>query len=295
MIKIGISGGECDSAGELLRILINHPDVDLKWIESHSLAGHRVENRHHGLLGEFSTTFVAHGELSEIDLLFACAPRAFSTDSDVNLPMIVDLTGNNRIEQQGGGWVYGLPELNRRRIVHDCRRVACPSALADAVALALLPPARNLLLAGSIDVECHLPHGISHDGVRGELQQAVAALQQSFDGDINLSIMPADSGRALRTVVSLDCNIEVDMVRQLFEEYYDDHNLTHVVTRDIDSRDVVNTAKALIYISRADNGRLLITTMLDPVVKGGAGCAVHNMNLLCGLHERVGLALKALA
>lgn len=289
MIKTGITGGESAAAGELIRILINHPDVDLRWVESHPLSGRRVEHEHKGLTGELEMVFTSHGDTGEVDLVFACGDNEPAGDH----LRVVTLHDSHLLDDNQETYVYGLPEVNRRRTVHDCYRVACPSPVATAIALALLPLAKNLMLADDIRADVLVSNDARPSALTAdELRLVIGRLQLSHDGSVDVHIIGTDEPRVCRAIVTLDCACDLQIIKELFVNYYDDHNLTHVASRPVDSRDVTNTAKALIYIERDDDRRLKITTVLDPALKGAAGAAVHNMNLLFGLHERVGLALK---
>ena len=144
MIKAGIIGGAGYTAGELLRLLLNHPDVDIKWVNSSSNAGNKVANVHQGLIGETDLVFTDQTPWEEIDVLFCCTPhgetRKFMESHEVPQELrIIDLSTDYRIEDGSHEFVYGLPELNRKRIVRGATRVANPGCFATAIQLALLP------------------------------------------------------------------------------------------------------------------------------------------------------------
>ena len=288
MIKVGVTGGETPIAGELVRILINHPDVVITWIESESLSGRRVDSEYRGLIGEMEMTFTDNGCEDDVDLVFSCDGKPTSSER----VLTIDLTQRHVIERDGEPWIYGLPEMNRKRLVHDQTHVACPGALAYAIALALIPLAKNLMLGGKITAQCRVARPFAGDPVP-ELRQVLSQLQLSFNGELDIAIEPVDDVRECEVTVSLANSIELELIHQLYDDHYDDHNLTHRAMRPVDKRDVEGTAKCLLHIARENEGSISICSVLDPVIKGSAGLAVHNMNLLCGLHERVGLALKA--
>lgn len=289
MIKTGITGGETPIAGELVRILINHPDVVITWIESEPLAGRRVDNEYHGLIGELEMSFTQQGDEDEVDLVFSCDGKPTARQG----LLTVDLTQRHVIERDDEPWIYGLPEMNRKRLVHDQSHVACPGALAYTIALALIPLARNLMLGGTITARCKVARHLAAQDPVTELQQVMSQLQLSFNGSFDINVEPSDNERECVAVVTLENNIELELIHQLYDSYYDDHNLTHRAMRPVDMRDAEGTAKCLLYITRNQDGKLEVTSVADAVIKGSAGVAVHNMNLLCGLHERVGLTLKA--
>ena len=319
MIKAGIIGGAGYTAGELLRLLLNHPDVDIKWVNSSSNAGNKVANVHQGLIGETDLVFTDQTPWEEIDVLFCCTPhgetRKFMESHEVPQELrIIDLSTDYRIEDGSHEFVYGLPELNRKRIVRGATRVANPGCFATAIQLALLPLAKNLMLNSDIHVTAITgstgagvkPSATSHFSWRNdnvsiykpfkhqhlaEIKQSLKSLQNSFDADINFIPVRGCFSRGIMAIVYMDCPIELDEIKKLYEEYYEDHNFTFVTDKAPDLKDVVNTNKCILHLEKVD-GKLLITSVIDNLVKGASGQAVHNMNLLFGLQERVGLRLK---
>ena len=319
MIKAGIIGGAGYTAGELLRLLLNHPDVEIKWVNSSSNAGNKVANVHQGLIGETDLVFTDQTPWEEIDVLFCCTPhgetRKFMESHEVPQELrIIDLSTDYRIEDGTHEFVYGLPELNRKRIVRGATRVANPGCFATAIQLALLPLAKNLMLNSDIHVTAITgstgagvkPSATSHFSWRNdnvsiykpfkhqhlaEIKQSLKSLQNSFNADINFIPVRGCFSRGIMAIVYMDCPIELDEIKKLYEEYYDDHNFTFVPDKAPALKDVVNTNKCILHLEKVE-GKLLITSVIDNLVKGASGQAVHNMNLLFGLHERVGLRLK---
>lgn len=319
MIRAGIIGGAGYTAGELLRLLINHPDVEIAWIHSTSNAGNPIVDVHQGLIGETDLRFTSDTDFSAIDVLFCCTPhgetRKFIEANTIPDDLrIIDLSTDYRIEDDTHDFVYGLPELNRKRIVRGARHIANPGCFATAIQLALLPLAKNLLLNSDIHVTAITgstgagvkPSTTSHFSWRNnnvsiykpfrhqhlaEIRQSLTQLQQSFKADINFIPVRGCFARGIMAIVYVDCPVSLEQVRKLYEEYYDDHNFTFITDKAPDLKDVVNTNKCIIHLDKVDD-KLLITTVIDNLVKGASGQAVHNMNLLFGLHERIGLALK---
>lgn len=319
MIKAGIIGGAGYTAGELIRLLINHPDVEIVWVNSASNAGNLITDVHQGLTGEIDLRFTSETPLDKIDVLFCCTPhgdtRKFMESHDVPEELrIIDLSTDYRIEDGTHDFVYGLPELNRKRIVRGAKRVANPGCFATAIQLALLPLAKNLLLNNTIHVTAITgstgagvkPGPTSHYSWRNnnvsiykpfkhqhlaEIRQSLGQLQSSFKADIDFLPMRGPFARGIMAAVYLDCPLDIEHLRKLYEEYYDDHNFTFIVDKAPDLKDVVNTNKCIIHIDKIDD-KVLITSVIDNLLKGASGQAVHNMNLLFGLHERVGLQLK---
>lgn len=318
MIKAGIIGGAGYTAGELIRLLLNHPDVEICWINSSSNAGNQVADVHQGLIGETYLKFTSDADLDSIDILFCCTPhgetRKFMESASIpeNLK-IIDLSTDYRKEDESHDFIYGLPELNRKRIIMG-KHVANPGCFATAIQLALLPLAKNLMLNSSIHVNAITgstgagvkPSTTSHFSWRNdnisiykpfnhqhlaEIKQSLSQLQSSFKADINFIPVRGCFARGIFATIYLECPIELDEIKKLYETYYEDHNFTFVSDKMPDLKDVVNTNKCILHLSKEGN-KLLIVSVIDNLLKGASGQAVHNMNLLFGLHERVGLALK---
>ena len=321
MIKAGIIGGAGYTAGELIRLLIDHPDVDLKWVHSSSNAGNRVDSVHQGLIGETKLVFTADTDFSNVDVLFFCTPHGESKRFLESHPealelKIVDLSQDYRIADGNHDFIYGLPEMNRKYIIRG-RHVANPGCFATAIQLALLPLARNLLLNDDIHVTAITgstgagvkPSATSHYSWRNdnvsiykpfrhqhlaEILQTLSTLQTSFNSEIDFLPVRGCFSRGILAAVYLKCPVEVEEVKKLYKEYYSDHNFTFLSDRMPDLKDVVNTNKCILHVTKED-GKLLVVSVIDNLLKGASGQAVHNMNLLFGLHELTGLRLKASA
>ena len=322
MIRVGIIGGAGYTAGELIRLLLNHPDVSISWIHSTSNAGNLVADIHQGLYGESELRFTSETKWDEIDVLFCCTPhgetRRFMESNTVPEELkIIDLSTDYRIEDGSHDFIYGLPELNRKRVVRGGKHVANPGCFATAIQLALLPLAKNLLLNSDVHVTAITgstgagvkPSATSHYSWRNdnisiykpfrhqhlaEIKQSLKQLQNSFNSEIEFIPVRGCFSRGIFVSAYLDCAVELDEIRRLYDEYYSDHNFTFVIDRMPDLKDVVNTNKCLLHLEKID-GKLLIISVIDNLLKGASGQAVHNMNLLFGLHERTGLMLKGSA
>ena len=323
MIKTGIIGGSGHRAGELLRLLINHPDVEIIWVHNPSAAGRNVGEIHHGLTGETSLSFTSDIDLDSIDVACCCLPKGKSAEllSDITLPeklRFIDLSSDFRTScGDESDFVYGLSELNRKPMVRGALHVATPGSVAMAVELALLPLAKNLLLnspihitaiTGTTDTET-APESVidfeyRHDNVSlsrafvhpqlDEITNTLRSLQASFSAPINLLSFGGSFPRGTLVAAYMTTPVAIEQLTKLYEEYYDDHNFTFIVNHPVDIKDVTNTNKCLIRLEKIDD-RLLITAAIDNLLKGASGNAVHCMNLLFGLHERVGLMLKGSA
>lgn len=321
MIRAGIIGGAGYTAGELLRLLINHPDVEVAWVHSTSNAGNPVTDIHQGLIGETFLRFSDTTPWEEIDVVFFCTPhgqsRTFIKENDIPADVkIIDLSNDFRLhdDDPANDFVYGLPEINRKPMVRGARHVANPGCFATAIQLALLPLAKNRLIKNDIHVTAITgstgagvkPSATSHYSWRNdnvsvykpfrhqhlaEITQTMRELQPDFDAEINFVPVRGCFSRGIMAIVYLDIDEDLDTIRQLYEEAYSDHSFTFITDKQPDLKDVVNTNKCVIHIEKID-GKLLITSVIDNLLKGASGTAVHNMNLLFGLSERTGLHLK---
>lgn len=318
MIKVGIIGGAGYTAGELIRLLLNHPDAEIIFINSSSNAGNKVTDVHAGLYGETDMTFTGNLPLDEIDLLFFCTAHGDTKKFIESHPIpdslrIIDLSQDYRIVSPSHEFIYGLPELNRRAICKS-KYVANPGCFATGIQLALLPLAKHLMLNQSIHVNAITgstgagvkPSATSHFSWRNnnisvykpfehqhlaEIRQSLSQLQNSFNTSIDFIPVRGDFTRGIFTTAYMDCKIELEEIKKIYNEYYGDHSFTFVVDENPDLKQVVNTNKCLLYLQKTA-GKLLIISVIDNLLKGASGQAVHNMNLLFNLEETVGLHLK---
>ena len=321
MIKAGIIGGAGYTAGELIRLLLNHPDVELMFVNSSSNAGNRLSAVHAGLYGETEMSFTTNLPLQEIDVLFCCSAHGDTKKfiESNHLPeklKIIDLSQDYRMASPTHAFVYGLPELNRRAICKS-KYVANPGCFATGIQLALLPLAKHLMLNNSIHVNAITgstgagvkPSPTAHFSWRDnnisvykpfehqhllEIRQSLTQLQHSFRSPIHLIPLRGNFARGIFTTAYMDCKMEIDDIKKIYTDYYDDHSFTFVVNENPDLKQVINTNKCLLYLQKIE-GKLLIISVIDNLLKGASGQAVHNMNLLFNLEETVGLHLKASA
>ena len=318
MIRVGIIGGAGYTAGELIRLLLVHPEVEIVFIHSSSNAGNRITDVHAGLLGETDLLFTEEMPFEEIDLLFFCTAHGDTRKflgSHV-LPdelKVIDLSMDFRIKGNDHDFIYGLPELNRRNTCKS-RYVANPGCFATCIELRLLPLAKEHLLKGDISVNAITgstgagvkPQASTHFSWRNdnisrykpfehqhlpEIMQSLKQLQPDYDGEIDFIPYRGGFARGIFATIVVKCDLDIETLYKLYESYYDRDSFTHIVNTPIDLKQVVNTNKCLIHLEKHGN-RLLITSIIDNLLKGASGQAVHNMNLLFGLAETVGLQLK---
>lgn len=323
-IKAGIVGGAGYTGGEMLRILVNHPNVEIVFAHSKSNAGNYVYEVHTDLLGDTDMKFVS--ELSnDIDVLFLCVGHGDAKKFLAATPIpdhvkIIDLSQDFRLTQNSTlntrNFVYGLPELNRDDI-KLAKNVANPGCFATCLQLGLLPLAAKGLLNSEVHItgttgstgagqslsgtthfswrndNLSIYKAFEHQHLR-EVNQSVKLLQAGFNHPINFVPYRGDFTRGIIASIYIDCELSGDEASQLFEDYYAGHPFTHVTKRNIDLKQVVNTNKCIVQVAKHGN-KLLITSIIDNLLKGASGQAVQNMNLLFGLDESAGLRLKATA
>ena len=316
MVKVGIIGGAGYTAGELIRLLINHPEVEVTFIHSSSNAGNLVSDIHGGLFGECTLRFDAEYDLSAIDVLFLCsahgASAKFMEENEIPSSLkIIDLAQDFRDEHDG--FTYGLPEMQREKIKGSAR-IANPGCFATAIQLALLPLAKAQLLSEEVHITAITgstgagvkPSSTTHFSWRTdnistykafehqhliEIGRNIRLLQPSYDKTLNFVPMRGDFARGILASVYTECALSSEEAVALYNDYYADAAFTFVAAKNIDLKQVVNTNKALIYVAKYGT-KLHIVSALDNLLKGASGQAVQNMNLICGFDEAEGLHLK---
>ncbi len=316
MIKVGIIGGAGYTAGELLRILLNHPQVEITFVNSSSNAGNKLYDVHEGLFGETEMTFTDELPLDQIDAMFICSGHGDSKKflESHNVPAnvkIIDLSQDYRNESDG--FVYGLPEVNRERI-KKANKLANPGCFATAIQIGLLPLAANGLLKGEVHTNGITgstgagvkPGATSHFSWRNnnisiykafthqhllEINQTLHLLQPSFDKEINFLPVRGDFARGIFVSSYTECELSIEEIQNLYKGFYKDAAFTYVMDANPDLKQVVNTNKGIVHVEKHGN-KVLIISLIDNLLKGASGQAVQNFNLMFGLEETMGLKLK---
>ncbi|MBQ7194444.1 MAG: N-acetyl-gamma-glutamyl-phosphate reductase [Bacteroidales bacterium] len=337
MIKIGIIGGAGYTAGELIRLLVNHPQAQIAWVHSESNAGNPLASVHAGLLGETDMKFTDNADLSSVDVLFMCGAHGRSAEfwasraagaatTGLAIPAglkVIDLAQDFRDESEG--FIYGLPEWQRARIA-AAGRVANPGCFATAIQLALLPLAGAGLLNSEVNVTAITgstgagvkPSATTHFSWRTdnlsaykvfehqhllEIRRNLAALAAgttaaayaaAAEPQINFVPVRGDFARGIFATVYTDCPLSEEDAAALYKNKYSDAAFTFVSDAPVDLKQVVNTNKCILHVEK-HGSKLVITSVIDNLLKGASGQAVQNMNLMCGLDEKAGLHLKASA
>lgn len=319
MIKIGIIGGAGYTAGEVLRILLNHPEAEIHFVNSLSNAGNKLYSVHEGLFGETEMNFTDQLPLNEVDAIFICSghgdSKKFLEANDVPSKVkIIDLSQDFRDESNG--FVYGLPEVNRERI-KGANKVANPGCFATAIQLGILPLAANGLIKSEIHTNGITgstgagvkPSSTSHFSWRNnnisiykafthqhliEINRTMKLLQPSFTQEINFLPLRGDFPRGIFVSSYTECDLSEEELVALYKEFYKDAKFTFVMDQNLDLKQVVNTNKAIVHVEKHGN-KVLAVSAIDNLLKGASGQAVQNFNLMFGLDETCGLKLKSLA
>ena len=318
MIRVGIIGGAGYTAGELIRLLLIHPEVEIKFIHSSSNAGNPITDVHAGLHGETDLVFTDEMPFEEIDLLFFCTAhgdtRKFIESNTLPDELkVIDLSMDYRIKSNDHDFIYGLPELNRRNTCKS-RYVANPGCFATAIQIGLLPLAANGLLKGEVHTNGITgstgagvkPGATSHFSWRNnnisiykafnhqhliEINQTLKQLQPGFDHAINFLPVRGDFARGIFVSSYIDCDLEIEEIEKIYKEFYKDAAFTFVMDANPDLKQVVNTNKGIVHVEKHGN-KLLVISIIDNLLKGASGQAVQNFNLMFGLEENCGLRLK---
>ena len=318
MKKVGIIGGGGYTAGELLRLLVHHPEVELTVVESGSQSGKAIAEVHDDLVGDTDLKFVgaAGAKLDELDAVFLCMGHGISrgwveSHRPKKSTLVVDLSTDYRMDES---WVYGLPEINREAI-RGAKRIANPGCFATAIQLALLP----LASAGLAEGEVHI-NGITGSTGAGQSpsptthfswRNANVSVYKAFDhqhlaeigrsakkvgrmatGGLNFLPVRGPFARGILVTCYLDTTASQEELRAIFREFYQGAAFTHLTDEPINLKQVVNTNKGLVYVEKHGD-KVLVTSAIDNLLKGASGQAVQNMNLALGLPETMGLRLKA--
>lgn len=321
LIKVGIIGGAGYTAGELLRLLLNHPAVEIVFVNSESNAGNLITDVHAGLWGETDLRFTDQLPFEDVDVVYFCFGHGKSTQflAEHYIPAdvrIIDLAQDFRLAADDNDYVYGLPELNGLQL-QGAQHVANPGCFATCIQLGLLPLAANGWLDGDISVNAITgstgagvkPSATTHFSWRTgnlsiykafrhqhipEIMQSLHRLQPSFDGAVDFIPYRGDFPRGIFATLVARCDKSEDEIIEAYKNFYAEASFTHYIDRPLDLKQVVNTNKCLVHVEKYGE-KVLVTSCIDNLLKGASGQAVQNMNLMFGLEETAGLRLKPVA
>ena len=319
-VSIGILGAAGYTGGELIRILLNHPQAEIVFAHSESNAGNLVSDVHEGLIGDTELRFSLDCPFDQVDVVFLCfghgKSKQFLKEHEIPESVkIIDLAQDFRITGEHD-FVYGLPETHRSTIV-GCQHLANPGCFATCIQLAMLPALKAGIISGDIHVNGitgstgagQKPGATTHFSWRNdnisvykifthqhllEINQTVQELCPGYEGRVLFIPQRGCFTRGIFVTAYAKCDLPLEEVQRIYADYYRDAAFTHFVTKSPDMKQVVNTNKALVYVEKYED-QLLMISCIDNLLKGAVGQAVQNMNLMFGLDERMGLQLKASA
>ncbi len=320
MIKIGILGAAGYTGGELIRLLLNHPEAEIVFANSESNAGNLVSDVHEGLIGDTDLKFTDQMPFDDVDVIFFCFGHGKSEQflKEHTIPAkvkIIDLAQDFRIKGSHD-YVYGLPEINKSEIA-KAQHVANPGCFATCIQLGLLPAAKLGLLKYDVAVNAitgstgagQKPGATTHFSWRNnnlsiykpfthqhlaEIRQSLKQVQGHLDVDIDFIPYRGDFARGIFCTEVIRTKANAEGVIEGYKDFYRNAAFTHYSEKAIDLKQVVNTNKCLVHIDAFEN-KLLVTTAIDNLLKGAVGQAVQNMNIMFGIDEKAGLRLKASA
>lgn len=318
MIKVGIIGGAGYTAGELIRILVNHPEVELTFIQSTSNAGKPIFEVHKDMIGELDLNFTKEIDPT-VDVIFICSGHGKTQEflSSNKLPehiKLIDLSNDFRLKSDSHDFVYGLPELNLKDI-QKAKRLSNPGCFATAIQLGLLPLAQKGEIVEDVHVNAitgstgagQQPGRTTHYSWRnnnvsiykafshqhlGEINQSVKQLQEGFEHEIKFLPVRGNFSKGIFASLYTTCTASEEEIKQWYKDYYKDAAFVHMMDEAPDMKQVINTNKCLIHVEKHEN-TVLITSVIDNLIKGASGQAVQNMNLMFGLDQKTGLNLKS--
>ncbi|WP_339902581.1 N-acetyl-gamma-glutamyl-phosphate reductase [uncultured Cyclobacterium sp.] len=319
MIKTAVVGAAGYTGGELLRLLVHHPNVDLLWIHSNSQKGKKLEEVHPDLIGDASLSFTDEIDPNNLDLVFLCLPHGQAKPFlekhafDANIK-IIDLSTDFRDESNG--FVYGLPEVNREKI-KAAQKIANPGCFATGVQLSLVPAIQQNWIKSSLHVTgitgstgagkklsetTHFSQRnqnvsvyklFTHQHLK-EINQTFRQLTPQFDQQVLFVPYRGNFSRGIWVTAYFPYEGSLEEAYEVYAKFYQDAAYTYVSKNDIDLKQVVNTNKCLVHLKK-EAGQLVIYSAIDNLLKGASGQAVQNMNLAFGLDEKTGLQLKSTA
>lgn len=337
MVKIGILGAAGYTGGELIRLLLNHPETEIVFANSESNAGNLVSDVHEGLIGDTDLCFTDQMPFDKVDVVFFCfghgKSEAFLKEHTIpDNVKIIDLAQDFRIKGNHD-YVYGLPEIYRKEIA-ACKHLANPGCFATCIQEGLLPLAKAGLLTHDVAVNAitgstgagQKPGSTTHFSWRNNnfsvyklfthqhlheicqtlndlrpvsAPRAVDTLDEGYESDgITIDFIPyrGDFARGIFCTEVVTCDVAPDQeaIVRLYKEFFKDAVFTHYSDKPLDLKQVVNTNKALVHVE-VFGRKIVVTSIIDNLLKGAVGQAVQNMNIMFGLDEKAGLNLKATA
>lgn len=322
MIKAGIIGGAGYTAGELIRLLIHHPGAEIDFVFSTSNAGNKIYAVHEDLIGQTELSFSSEVNV-DVHVVFLCLGHGNSntflqSNTFSNGTKIIDLSNDFRLKDDavlhGKEFVYGLPELQKNKI-ENASNIANPGCFATAIQLGILPLAKNGFLKNDVHINATTgatgagisPSATTHFSWRdnnfsvykafthqhlGEISESLQLLQPDYNNDLLFIPNRGNFSRGIFASIYTDFDGSLEEAYTMYESYYKHAEFTFVTKQNVHLKQVVNTNNCFIHLDKHKN-KLLITSVIDNLLKGASGQAIQNMNLIFGLEETLGLNLKS--
>jgi N-acetyl-gamma-glutamyl-phosphate reductase len=316
-IKAGIIGATGYTGGELIRVLLQHPNTEIAFCFSRSKNGVPISTIHQDIF--YTELYFTDQIQKDIDVLFLCLPHGeampfLESNKFLENTKIIDLSNDFRLKKNAQDFVYGLPELNKEKI-YKAQKIANPGCFATTIQLALLPLAKHQLLQGEIHVSATTGSTgagtgfseTSHFTWRNnnfstyktlthqhldEINESLTELQKSYNQALYFVPYRGSFTRGILATTIISCDKDIDSIYDIYESYYKNEPFISIAKKNIHLKQVVNTNYCLIYLEKQGN-KLIIVSATDNLLKGASGQAVQNMNLIFGLEETTGLKLKA--
>ncbi|MDB4595535.1 MAG: N-acetyl-gamma-glutamyl-phosphate reductase [Flavobacteriaceae bacterium] len=320
-IKVGIVGGSGYTGGELIRLLINHPNVDISFINSKTYTGKKVVDIHKDLIGELEMKFI--GKIKDCDVMFLCLghnkSEEFLRKTFINRKTkIIDLSQDYRLEKSFIGddekrdFIYGLPELYKNEI-KTAKNISNPGCFATAIEISLIPSIEKKYIHGEVHTNAItgstgagvVPSKTTHFSWRNNnvsnynvfnhrhLNEIYLHLNQICN-EVKINFIPirGNFSRGIFCTSYFKSDVTVEEINEVYKIYYKNHPFVHISENEISLKEVINTNKCILHLSKV-NDKILITSIIDNLIKGASGQAIQNMNLISGFEEMTGLKLKS--
>ena len=320
-IKVGIVGGSGYTGGELIRLLINHPNVDISFINSKTYTGKKVVDIHKDLIGELEMKFI--GKIKDCDVMFLCLghnkSEEFLRKTFINRKTkIIDLSQDYRLEKSFIGddekrdFIYGLPELYKNEI-KTAKNISNPGCFATAIEISLIPSVEKKYIHGEVHTNAItgstgagvVPSKTTHFSWRNNnvsnynvfnhrhLNEIYLHLNQICN-EVKINFIPVrgNFSRGIFCTSYFKSDVTVEEINEVYKIYYKNHPFVHISENEISLKEVINTNKCILHVSKV-NDKILITSIIDNLIKGASGQAIQNMNLISGFEEMTGLKLKS--
>jgi len=320
-IKVGIVGGSGYTGGELIRLLINHPNVDISFINSKTYTGKKVVDIHKDLIGQLEMKFI--GKIKDCDVMFLCLghnkSEEFLRKTFINRKTkIIDLSQDYRLEKSFIGddekrdFIYGLPELYKNEI-KTAKNISNPGCFATAIEISLIPSIEKKYIHGEVHTNAItgstgagvVPSKTTHFSWRNNnvsnynvfnhrhLNEIYLHLNQICN-EVKINFIPirGNFSRGIFCTSYFKSDVTVEEINEVYKIYYKNHPFVHISENEISLKEVINTNKCILHLSKV-NDKILITSIIDNLIKGASGQAIQNMNLISGFEEMTGLKLKS--